>query len=70
MPLTMLRSDDEGVIVRISGTPEIKRRLCDMGLAEGSKIRVLSRVYGNLIVEVKNTRFALDRKLANSIKVA
>ncbi len=70
MPLTMLRTGEESKVLRIFGTPEVKRRLCDMGLSEGSSLRVISCVGGNIIVEAKNTRLALDKKLASNIKVA
>ncbi|MDO5022098.1 MAG: FeoA family protein [Eubacteriales bacterium] len=70
MPLTLLKDGEESVIVRITGEPEVRRRLMDMGFIEGSRLRVLSCVCGNLIVEAKNIRIALDKKLAKNIKVA
>ncbi|MBR2735984.1 MAG: ferrous iron transport protein A [Firmicutes bacterium] len=69
MPLTMCRAGDEVTIVRIKGNEDVRHHLIDLGFVENEKVRVISRLANNLIVVVKETRVALDEKMANRIMV-
>ena len=69
MPLTMAASGQENTVKRISGKDETRRFLESLGFVEGGKVMVISQISGNLIVNVKDTRVALSRSMANRIMV-
>jgi ferrous iron transport protein A len=69
MPLTYASAGQENVIKRVAGKPEVRQHLETMGFVVGAIITVISSVNGNLIVNVKNTRVALDQQLANKIMI-
>ena len=69
MPLTLVNEGEQVNIKKISGKDETIRFLNRLGFVEGEQISIVSRVAGNLIVNVKDTRVALDKALANRIAV-
>lgn len=69
MPLTVLRSGQTQKIVRIGGKDESKRFLESLGFVVGSAVTVVSELDGNLIVNVKDTRVAISKSMANRIMV-
>lgn len=69
MPLTMVRSGESGTIRKIKGKDESRRFLNNLGFVEGETVRVVSYLAGNMILNVKNTRVALDKDMAKRIIV-
>ncbi len=69
MPLTMLAKGQEGTVKKITGKDEIRTFLKSLGFVEGGAVSVVNEVGGNLIVNVKGTRIALSRGMANRIMV-
>ena len=69
MPLTLAEPGEENIIRRIGGTPEVKRHLENLGFVVGGSVKILSRMGGNVIVNVKETRVAIDEKMAQKIMV-
>ncbi len=69
MPLTMLAPGEEGVIRRIAGKDEVRAHLAELGFVAGAAVRVVSAMGGNLILQVKDSRVALDREMAGRIFV-
>ena len=69
MPLIYADPGKTYRIVRISGQDKVKTHLRNMGLVENETISVITSINGNLIVEVKGVRIALDRSLAGRIFV-
>ena len=69
MPLIYADTGAVNIIRKVSGKPEVKKHLEDMGFVAGAPITVVSTVNGNLIVNVKNTKVALDRELASKIMI-
>ena len=67
MPLTFAKLNEENVILNISGKPEIKKHLETLGFNTGSKVTVITSLNGNLIVNIKESRVALSKELANKI---
>ena len=67
MPLAMANMGEESVILRVGGTPDVKKHLEDMGFVPGSVVTVLSTIGGNLIVRVKESRVAISREMAGKI---
>ena len=54
-------------ITRISGKDEIRQHLADLGFVVEAKVLIISQMGGNLIVQVKGSRVALDRSMAERI---
>ncbi len=69
MPLTMAGIGSENQIKRITGRDDTKRYLESLGFVEGERITVVSELGGNMIVNVKGSRVAIDRGMAVRIMV-
>jgi ferrous iron transport protein A len=69
MPLTMASPGECLVIKKINGKDDTVRFLNRLGIIEGHTVTVVSRIAGNLILNVKDTRVALDRQLSSRIVV-
>ncbi len=67
MPLSMAKQGDIVVIKKITGKDEIRQHLAEMGLVLDQTVKVVTERGGNLIVQVRDARIALDRSLANRI---
>ncbi len=70
MPLVMAPVDREMEIKRISADDKSRKHLREIGIAEGSKITLLSSSGNGVIVIVKEGRLCLDGTLARKILVA
>lgn len=69
MPLTMAKVGEPVTIRRVTGRDETRRHLAELGFVVDSAVTVVSEIAGNLIVQVKDSRIALDRTMANRIMV-
>lgn len=69
MSLTMAKPGETVTIRGISGRDEVRRHLTELGLTVDSAVTVVSEMAGSLILQVKNSRIALDRTMANRIMI-
>ena len=69
MPLTMAKTGETVTIRKISGKDEVRQHLAELGFVVDSDVMVVSEMGGNLIVQVKDSRIALDKTMANRIMV-
>ena len=69
MPLTMAKVGETITIHKISGTDEVRQHLAELGFVVDSDVTVVSEMGGNIIVQVKDSRIALDKTMANRIMV-
>jgi len=71
MPLSMVTPGQEVELVAVQGGWGIRRRLAEMGLNPGVRIRVIqSDLRGSpLIIAVRDTRLALGHGMAHKIMV-
>ena len=69
MPLTMVKSGERVTIKKITGKDEIRQHLAELGFVVDSDITVVSEIAGNLIVQVKDSRIALDKSMAYRIMI-
>lgn len=69
MPLTMAKQGEPNTIKRVGGKDETKKFLENLGFVVGSAVTVVSAIGGNLIVNVKDSRVALGKDMANRILV-
>ena len=67
MPLTMARAGETVTIRKITGKDEIRQHLAELGFVVDSDVTVVSEISGNLILQVKESRVALNREMANRI---
>lgn len=69
MPLSMARMGEPVRIMKINGKDETKRFLNNLGFVIGDNITVVSQLGGNMIINVKDTRVAIDKSMANRILI-
>ncbi len=69
MPLSMASSGEKMIIKQINGKDETKRFLENLGFVVGCNVIVISEMCGNIIVNVKDTRVAISKSMANRIMV-
>ena len=69
MPLSMAKAGDTVTIRKITGKDEVRRHLAELGFVVDSDVTVVSEMGGNLILQVKDSRVALDRSMANRIMI-
>ena len=69
MPLTMLNPGESASIVRVGGNEETKRFLENLGFVAGSEVKVISSNEGNIIAQIKESRVAVSKGIANKIMV-
>lgn len=69
MPLTMARVGEANTIKRIGGKAETRQFLENLGFVTGGVVTVVSEISGNMILNVKNSRIALGKDMANKIMV-
>lgn len=69
MPLSMMKSGERNTIKRINGKDDTKRFLESLGFVVGSTVTVVSEIGGNMILNIKDTRVALDKSMATRIIV-
>ncbi len=69
MPLTMMNTGETNTIKKVGGKEEIKKFLENLGFVVGGAVTVVSETGGNLIVNVKDSRVAIGKDMANKIMV-
>ena len=69
MPLTMAKAGETVTIQKITGKDEVRLHLAELGFVIGSEVTVVNEIAGNLIVQVKESRLALDKTMANRIMI-
>ena len=69
MPLTFADIEEDNIIKRLGGTPEVKKHLENLGFVVGGNVKVVNRMGNNIIVNVKESRIAISEGMANKIMV-
>ena len=69
MPLTMIGAGTQGVIQKITGKEETRKFLESLGFVTGSAVTIVTEIGGSVIVNVKDSRVAIGRDMANKIMV-
>ncbi|MDY3282600.1 FeoA family protein [Dysosmobacter sp.] len=69
MPLTMAKTGETVTIRKITGKDEVRQHLAELGFVVDSDVTVVSEIAGNLILQVRDSRIALDRTMANRIMI-
>ena len=69
MPLTMASPGEESIIRKVGGNPETRKFLESLGFVAGGTVTVISEISGNVIVNVKDSRVAVSKEMAQKIMV-
>ncbi len=69
MPLSMAKAGETFTVLKITGKDEVRQHLAELGFVVDGKVTVVSELGGNLILQVKESRIALDRDMANRIMI-
>jgi ferrous iron transport protein A len=69
MPLPFASIGEENLVMRVGGTPEVKKHLENLGFVPGTPVTIVNTLNGNVIVRIRDTRVALDGKMAEKIMI-
>ena len=69
MPLSMAKTGEQNIIKKVGGKEETKSFLANLGFVVGATISIVSEMAGNLIVQVKESRIAISKEMAQKIIV-
>ena len=69
MPLTMVKTGEENTIKKVGGKEETRKFLEKLGFVTGAAVTVVSEIGGNMIVNIKDSRVAIGKDMANNIMV-
>lgn len=69
MPLTLANIGEENTIKKIGGKPDVKKHLENLGFVAGGSVTVINTLGGNVIVNVKESRIAISKEMAQKIMV-
>lgn len=69
MPLTLAEVGEENIIRKIGGKQEVKAHLENLGFVVGGAVTVINAIGGNVIVNVKDSRIAVSKEMAQKIMV-
>ena len=69
MPLAMAKTGETVTIRKITGKDEVRQHLAELGFVVDSDVTVVSEIAGNLILQVKDSRIALDKTMANRMMI-
>ena len=69
MPLSMVKPGETNTIKKVGGKEETRKFLENLGFVTGGEVTVVSEIEGSLIVNVKDSRVAIGKDMANRIMV-
>lgn len=69
MPLILANPGEQNIIKKVGGSPEMRKFLENLGFVAGGSVTVISEISGNVIVNVKDSRVAVSKEMAQKIMV-
>ena len=69
MPLNFASVGEEIIIKKVGGNPETKKHLENLGFVPGGNVKIINTIGGNVIVNIKESRVAISREMAQKIMV-
>ena len=69
MPLTMANAGEPNIIKKVGGKEDTRKFLENLGFVTGGTVTVVSETGGNMIVNVKDSRVAIGKDMANKIMI-
>ena len=69
LPLTFVKTGDIAKVIKVSGRDNVKKHLADLGFVDGTIVNVISSHDGDIILNVKDSRLAVTREMADKIMI-
>lgn len=69
MPLTMAKQGEVNYIKKVGGKEETRKFLENLGFVTGGMVMIVSQIGGNMIVNVKDSRVAINKDMASKIMI-
>ena len=69
MPITLADVGEDLMIKKVGGNPDTRRFLENLGFVVGGEVKIVSEIGGNVIVNVKDSRVAVSKEMAQKIMV-
>ena len=69
MPITMAKAGDICTIRKITGKDEVRLHLAELGFVVDTTVSVITQMGGSVILQVRDSRVALDKSMANRIMI-
>ena len=69
IPLTLSDIGEDCIIRKIGGSQEVRQHLENLGFVVGGRVTVVASVGGNVIVNVKESRVAVSKEMAQKIMI-
>ena len=67
--LALANVGEENLILRVGGSPELRKHLEDLGFTPGGTATVVAAMGGNIIVKIKESRVAISEEMARKIMI-
>jgi len=65
----MVNAGEPSVVRKVGGKEETRRFLENLGFVNGAQVTIVSAANGNMIINVKDSRVAIGKDMANRIMV-
>ncbi|MGN1338919.1 MAG: ferrous iron transport protein A [Oscillospiraceae bacterium] len=69
VPLILANPGEQNIIKKVGGSPDTRKFLENLGFVAGGTVTVISEISGNVIVNVKDSRVAVSKEMAQKIMV-
>lgn len=69
MPLVFANIGESNIIKKVGGSPEVKKHLENLGFVAGSDVTIINEIGGSVIVNVKESRVAISKEMAQKIMI-
>ena len=69
MPLTLANIGEENTVKKVGGSAEVRKFLESLGFVAGGEVTIVSKMGGNVIVKVKESKVAVNSDMAAKIMV-
>ena len=70
MPLCLADTGEERIIMKVGGSPDVRKHLENLGFVCGCPVSIVNTFGGNIIVNIKDTRVAVSREMAQKIMLS
>ena len=69
LPLTFVKTGDLVKVIKVNGRDNVKKHLADLGFVDGTIVNVISSHDGDIILNVKDSRLAVTREMADKVMI-
>ena len=69
LPLTFVKTGDLAKVIKVNGRDNVKKHLADLGVVDGTIVNVISSHDGDIILNVKDSRLAVTKEMADKIMI-